>query len=225
VDSRGPLLSHPAKWWEIEGSGTRQDYGSPLDDYWESGAKLTLGWDYRVHGQAARKSNLSFSYELLHRQYDHMEQYDLTGVRVPGTRLGSLAHRFQLGWRHYLDAQARWNIVLRPGYQIRLDGASGYTDYDRLQMVSQLQYRTGKWDLRWAVKIYEYLYFHQNVGLGVGDATRRRKTDLIYDFRLERSLTRNVKLYVQYGFERMDANLLAEGYQVGNGGGGLIWEF
>ncbi|MEN9574866.1 MAG: hypothetical protein RL514_2721 [Verrucomicrobiota bacterium] len=77
-------------WWELEPTLTRQDFNSPLDDYWEGGPKFAVGREY------GRKSELAVSCELNHRPYDHREQVNRAAVALPGSALAFTQHRAQV---------------------------------------------------------------------------------------------------------------------------------
>ncbi|MBI5772451.1 MAG: hypothetical protein HZA89_01760 [Verrucomicrobia bacterium] len=204
-------------WFELEPGVTRQDFAGPLDDYWEGGAKLTLGRAY------AKKSELAFTYEFNQRAYDSREQADNAGFTLPGSSLEFLQHKTQLVWRHDWDARRRWRTTARAGYDISSDNGGGYFDYRKLYANGQIRYRNDKWEVRASGRISDFIYPQQTVS--ATDPRQRHRTDVTANLRVERTLNKHLKLYAEYEFEQSLSNQATTAYAVNQVHSGILVEY
>lgn len=204
-------------WWELEPTLTRQDFNSPLDDYWEGGPKISVG---REHG---RNSELAVSYELNHRPYDHRTQVSRAAVALPGSELAFTQHRTQLVWKHHWDEQRRWRTTAKLGYESSFDNGPGYYDFRRWQVSQQVRWTATPWEVSLTARFADYNYPHQPVA--PGDSRSIERTDFNLNLHAERSLTKRVKWFLDYDFERSLANQPATGYAVNLVHSGVSLEF
>lgn len=204
-------------WWELEPTLTRQDFNSPLDDYWEGGPKLSLG---RTYGQ---RSEATVSYELNHRPYDHREQSTRAAAAIPGTALAFTQHRAQLTWKHHWDEPRHWRTTTKLGYEASHDHGSGYYDFRKWQVSQQVRWAAAPWEVSLTGRVADYRYPHQAVA--PGDPRGTARADFSLHLHLERALTKRMKWFLDYDFERSLANQPATGYAVNLLNSGVSWDF
>jgi hypothetical protein len=204
-------------WLEMELNINRQDFDSPLYDYWESGPKITLGHPYRF------KSDLSLSYEFNRRIHDNRPQYDADGIPRWGTDLEYDQHKVNLIWRHYFDRQRHWRATTRLALERNRDNATGYFGYWKYQFSEQLRYQDNRWELRGYLRLARYDYPVQKVAF-VPPALHER-TELSVGIRGEVLLAKEVKFYLEYEHERSISNLALSQYKVNTVNAGFYWEF
>lgn len=204
-------------WWELEPALTRQDFNSPLGDYWEGGPKFSVGREY------GRRSEAAVSYELNYRPYDHREQFNRAAAAIPGSELAFTQHRAQLVWKHHWDEQRRWRTNTKLSYESSHDNGPGYYDFRKWQVSGQVRRAAAPWEVSLTGRLADYNYPHQPVA--PGDPRSIRRTDLNLNVRVERVLTKRVKGFLEYDFERSLANQATTGYTVNLVHTGLNVEF
>lgn len=194
------------QWWaELEPSLARQDFNSPLDDYWEGGPKLSVG-------RALGGGELSFSYELSHRVHDRREQLDRAGVALPGSELAFTQHRAQLAWKRDWDAARRWRTTTRLGHDFSHDNGPGFFDFRAWRVSQQVRWVAAPWDVGLAGRFAAFRYPFQPVG--PADPRALERTTFAFNVHAERALTKRVKWFADFDFERLLANQAATGYLV-----------
>ena len=204
-------------WASLELPAKRQFFREPLDDYWEYGPRLTLGKSY------GHKSELSVSYEISERDYDHGELRSALGDPLPDTRRKSIQQEARLAWKHHWDPNNCWRTTTRLSARQSEDNGSGYFDYTKLQAGEQLLFHTKKWDLSAEAKVARYDYPVQTVS--ATNLAKRRSTELAFNFRCERRVASFLKIFAEYERERVFSNLEFEQYAVATVKGGLNWMF
>ena len=204
-------------WLALETPGTRQYFELPLDDYWNAGFKLTVG---RNHGH---DSQLSLSYEPTWRFYDTETALTATGAPIPGTHRQRLQHNAQLLWRQYWDEPKHWRTLTRLGGRLAEENGGGFADYTQYAVSQQILYRAKPWELSAEGRIRRYDYRTQTVS--ATDLAKLRRTEWTATLRLERELTKHLKLITSYEHEETLSNDTSETYSVNTVGGSLQWEF
>lgn len=204
-------------WWEVEPTLTRQDFNSPLDDYWEGGPKFSVGREYGHRSEAA------VSYELNRRPYDHREQFSRAAAAIPGSELAFTQHRAQLTWKHHWDEQRHWRTTTKLGYESSYDNGPGYYDFRKWQVSQQARWAAAPWEVSLTGRFADYNYPRQPVT--PGDARAIERADLNLNLHIERALAKRVKWFLDYDFERSLANQPATGYAVNLVHSGLNVEF
>jgi hypothetical protein len=207
----------PEFWVQAELILSRQNFMSPLDDFWEGGPKLSLGWNYRTNCE------LSLAYEFNYRPYDTRLGRDAEGFLIPDTALAYNQHRISAVWRHQWDERRRWQTALRVGYDYSSDNTGGFYDYRKIWCSQQVRFRHGKLELRANGRIAHYEYPVQTIGFGQTDLLRQ--TSVAGGIRGEFRLAKFLKLYLNYEHERSISNLDLSSYRVNSVMGGFLWEF
>lgn len=201
---------------ELAGDFSRQLFQSPLDNYWDLGTKVNL------KRSLGRRSELSVQYSWLERAYDTREQATVDGSAIPGTGLDYSIQRLQVNWVQAFDGHRRWRLSLRGGAEVYRDNGSGYYDYNRYFASSTLRYVTGKWEFRVQGDFSAYDYAEQLTVAAPYEA--RKKLTVSGGGRVERSLSRKLKWYTEYSYERSLANQVIDEYVVNTVFSGLDWE-
>lgn len=206
------------RWWaELEPSFGRQDFNSPLDDYWEGGPRLAVG--VATGGGA----ELTFGYELNHRVHDRREQLDRAGAALPGSELTFTQHRAQIMWKRDWDAARRWRTITRLGHDYSQDNGPGFFDFRAWRVSQQVRWVAAPWEVSVTGRFAAFHYPHQPVGLA--DPRSLERTTYAFNFRAERAMTQRVKWFVDYDFERLLSNQAATGYLVNLLHSGFTVEF
>lgn len=203
--------------WGLEPTVTRQDFGGPLDDYWEGGAKLSLS---RAYGW---KSEATVSHELNQRLHDRREQASLAGFSVPGSELGFRQHRVQLQWKHHWDEPRRWRTTAKISHEWSHDNGSGYFDSRRWQAGAEARFANSQWEIRLTSRVSGTVFPHQPVSPTEPRAARR--TDVTLNLRVEKPITQSLRWFADWDLERSMSNRPATGYAVNLTQSGLMLEF
>jgi hypothetical protein len=201
---------------QIEAPVHRQFLRAPLDDYWETGTKASLEREY------GRRSAIFGSYAFDYRMYDDRLQAELTGQRIPGTRLRFFQHDFEAGNRHFWDEKRRWRSDTRLGYRLNLDNGPGFFDYHRYRLSQQFRYSDSVWLLRATGRANHYRYPRQTVA--IQDPSRRHLTSLSFTLRAERTLIRKLKIFAEYEREDFFSNRPSNEYRANTVMAGIDWE-
>jgi hypothetical protein len=204
-------------WLEAEGFLSRANYNAPIGDYWEGGQRLTLG---KVYGS---QSEITASYQFEIRPYDTDTEVDTTGTDIPGTHLRFYLHRFDLAWKHNFDAARNWSLTTKFVYERNDSTGSEYFAYNRYQLLERLRIRHEPWELTTEARFGKTDYDVQSVDISTLDP--RRHLDASCSIRAERALTKWLKIFAIYQFERSLSNLKSEEYIANTGSAGVILEF
>ncbi len=230
IHMRVPVLTHAYSpkvalrrdfgrgWWmEGEASLNRQDFLSPLDDYYDAGGRLSLG---RQHGH---KSDLSLNLEFNHREYETRTVTDANGLPMPGDGLIYARYRLALNWRHYFDARRRWRATTRLALEQNNDNGSGYFDYWKYTISEQVRYQHPNWQISGQVRLVRYDYPVQKASLFTLDLYDR--TEVTASVRGEVKLAKGIKWFAEYLFEQNLSNQYFSEYRANTVQTGVNWDF
>ncbi|VGO22613.1 hypothetical protein [Pontiella sulfatireligans] len=211
-----PHWRHKAGDWEakLEGVVLRQIYESELDDYWESGGRISLARNY------GNRSMVSVGFLPMLRTYDTREQYDQSGNAEPGTDLTYSLNEADGEWRHYWDAERHWRTASKLSYLANRDNGSGYFDYDRLQLRQQVRWENDVWNISGIARFGWYLYKEQYV-----DNERRERSYVTLSYRIERRFGKHWMLFTAGEHEWNMSNDPLDDYRSWMASGGAGYEF
>lgn len=204
-------------WVELELNATRQIMSGLLDSYWTTGPRLTFGLEY------GRGSELALAFQWVHLAYDTREQSDLVGVPLTNTILSLQTHAVELAWTHVFDEQRRWQTTARLGFESTCDNGSGYYDYVLYRAFEQVRYRTTSWDVTAQAGVGFYDYAHQTVS--TTDLSPRQRVLVTLSLRVERKLTKHLKLHASYALDRSISDMDFDDYVANTIMGGFGVEF
>ena len=146
-------------WWmELGGLFSRQELDTPLDSYWEQGARIGFS------GYYGRRSQWEFYGQFSDRRYDTRTTTDSQGFSLPGTRLSYFQQEYGFRVRHVWDDAKHFRTTSRLNIQLTEDSGGGYFDYQRVQLQQQLQWKAEPWDITVNGKLSTYRYPLQPVG-------------------------------------------------------------
>jgi hypothetical protein len=208
---------------EISMTVLRQDYDSPLDDYWEPTPNLSLGLNYKMNARQKYYSEVSISGGFSKRIYDNMLAADRDGIRIAGRGLEYDQFKATLAWKHYLDARCLWKNTLRLGIVRNEDSGEGYYNHNRYSLSEQISYKDENWYAHVELRVSQYDYDIQPIAYQ--SPTIRRITSILWNLRIERAIAKNLRLFTDFEHERLNSTLTAEAYQVNSITGGMIMEF
>ena len=201
----------------LETPVTRQYYVEPLDDYWNAGLKLTLGYSY------GHSSQLSLGYEPSWRWYDNQPAQTISGTVIPGSELQQFRQIANLTWRHHWDEVKRWRTLLKLGGSVVEENGGGFSDYAQLSGGAEIRYRARRWEVSAEGRILSYQYASQTVS--ATDPAKLRRTEWNAGLNFERDITRHLRFLASYQFEQALSNDAAETYTVNTVSASLQWEF
>lgn len=212
---RGKLPQHG--WVEVEALVQRQWFAAPVDDYWESGPRITVGRDY------GHRSTVSLGYQFGWRVHDTRPPLELDGTPLPGDELEFRQHNVELALRHNWDERRRWRTVTRLIVQLSEDNGPGYFDYRLYKAAQQVRYVTLNWELKGQVRVSHYDFVNQPVSNA--DPARREKTLVAAGLRAERKVTKHLMLFADYEHEQSLSNRSTDKYRVHRVSAGVDWQF
>jgi hypothetical protein len=132
-------------------------------------------------------------------------------------------HDITGAWKHYWDAARRWRTATKLGYRDSSDDFSGYFDYERYSVSQEVRFQTATWEITAEARLSHYRYPVQTVS--DTDLRKRERSDLTLALRGERQITKHIRLYAQYDYERTDSNSALDEYTVNTVSGGVAVEF
>lgn len=204
-------------WVEGEWSGARQWLAEPLDDYWQFGPRAAVGWDW------AKGSGVALSYRYSRIDYDTRSQASSLGETLPNTSLALNSHSAEFSFTQVWDKKGRWQTITSVGYEANLDNGSGFYDYNNYRLSQQFRYRDERWEILAKSRLGYFDYPSQP--LSVTETTHRRKTMLNVTLRIERKLTKHLKVHASYYWDRSLSNLDFDDYAASTLMGGLAFTF
>jgi hypothetical protein len=204
-------------WLAFELACTRQLYEDLIDDYWELAPGVEWSWP------VWERTEMGLSYQYSHNWYDEDPALSVEGEPIPGVGREAGRHEVVLTGRHYWGGERNWRLTWKLGGWVNTDQASGYYDYVRPQVALRLRYRWGGWELDGGLRANHYDYRMQWADEVGGEL--RRRSEMYFDFLMERRLTPSLRLFAQYDYERTFANRAVEEYDVSTVSGGLKFEF
>lgn len=192
-------------------------YYEPLDDYWEGGVKVALTRSY------GHDSSLSLSYEPAWRFYDHDPALTATGAALPGTHRARFQQEVQIASRHFWDEPKHWRTTTRLGARWVGENAGGFADYTQWFASAQLRYQSPSWEITLESRLREYDYHNEPVS--AANPELRHRTEWSTEVRVERTLTKHLRIAAGYEHEQTYSNDAAAVYSVNTVTGSVQWEF
>ncbi|MCL4178956.1 MAG: hypothetical protein KJ072_14590 [Verrucomicrobia bacterium] len=201
----------------VEGAGTRRLSGDWVGEEGERAPVVEWSWPIW------ERTEMGLSYQYSHDWYDEDPALSAEGEPIPGVGREAGRHEVVLTGRHYWGEDRNWRLTWKLGGRVNTDLASGYYDYVRPQVSLRLRYRWGGWELDGGLRANHYDYRIQwadEVGW-----EHRRRSEVYFDFLMERRLISWLRLFARYDYERTFANRELEEYDVSTVSGGLKFEF
>ena len=207
-------------WLQFELPITRQFLKSPLDNYWQYGAKFILGQDF------GRQSELTLSYTTSTLLYDTRVQFGAGGFEIPGAPLELSQYKAELAWQHHWDAARHWRSTTKLLFDYNQDNGSGFFNYYQYEVSEQLRYQNAGWEIRAKAGAAYYHFPVQTANLtNVLNAPSLSKTTAFVNLRVERKIATFLKVFAEYENEHSLSNDPFDRYRVNTVSGGLEWLF
>ena len=220
------VVWHPTEAWQMElgAVGTRQvflnaDANTGLSSTWEVGPRFTTGW------HDSRLGTLEFEVSALHREFDDRVQSSPLGLPLADTRLRQNDLRTELLWRHNWGATNAWQTTLRAFHVWRRENGDGYTDYDRLGLVGSVRYEAPNWSTRITGRWSTYDYPRSFIVFNGILAVPRERESLQAETHFEYKLSRTWRMYLEYQWDREQANRPSDNYSAHIGTLGMEHDF
>jgi hypothetical protein len=202
---------------ELEFPATRQIFDQFIDNYWEFGPRLTFG------RELPNGCDLAAVYQFTDRLHDTRPARDASGNVENGHGLQFHQSELSFVWRQFWDDNHRWRTITKLGLERNDDNGGGYYDFWRPLASAQMRYRAKTWEVRSEARIAYYHWDSQRIA--EPESPIRHKTYVRMNFRGEKNLTRSLKLFAEYEYERAISNLDIDQYTVNTISAGLNWEF
>jgi hypothetical protein len=207
----------PRAYLEAEWTFTRQYFPSPIGNYWEGGPRLTLGYAY------GHSSELAVSALLNERFYGQRTQTSLNADPITNSSLVVLEPGAEIAWDHFWDPKKRWRTTTKLSYRGSFDNGPGFYDFHKFRAAERVRFRAGPWQLSGEAKIERYGYLLQSVS--DSDPSKKYLLGLGFELRGERKLSKSVKVYADYEYDRLTSNQTGNDYAVNTVSAGVEWEF
>lgn len=205
-------------WLQVELPLTRWYFDAPLDDYWEFGPIVTVGYGFGKH------SDVTASYGASYQTHSEWVALDPFGRPLP-QHLEIFQDRTELAWHQDWDSQRHFRSATRLVFAWNEDNGGGYFNYDQYQIVEDLLWQASGWQVKGsAQQVYE-LYPVQGVGILNGQHLDRNLLDLSLE--VERRLFKRLKGFGKVAYQRGHSNYVGGvgDYIARTYSCGLRWEF
>lgn len=209
----------PRTWVELRPGLQRDRYRDRSDDNWQRTARLSSGCS--LFGDRAEAT---LSLQAQRRDYDTRQRYTVAGRPLAGTGLAFLQRECELGFSFRFGSAKNWKSSTTATLSDNDDNGSGYFDYARGALRHELSWSGRLWKMRAVARAGRYEYRVQTVGIGI-NPPHRRKDELLWQLRCERTLTSRVVLFAEGDWERSRSNDPLADYGCRTLASGLGWSF
>jgi hypothetical protein len=208
----------PDLWFQVGMPVTRWSLAAPLDDYWEFGPIVTLGYNPGSY------TELSASYGASYQTHAEWVALDSIGDPLP-QHLEIFQDRTELAWHQYWDPHRHLRSSTRLIFAYDEDNGGGYFDYYQYQIVQDLLWQTPDWQVKAsAQQVYE-LYPVQGIHILNGQLLNRHLLDLSLE--VERRFFKGLKAFAKVAYQHGHSNYAGDAgdYMARSYSCGLRWEF
>ena len=205
-------------WSQVEVPVTHWSLAAPLDNYWDVGPVVTLGFNVGTNG------DVTVSYGASYQSHDEWVALDNFGRTLP-QHLKVFEDRTELAWHQYWDTHHHLRSSTRLIFAYDQDNGGGYFNFYQYQIVEDLLWQTANWQMKAsAQQVYED-YPVQGVGVLNGQFLNRNLLDLSVE--LERRLYKHLKTFAKVEYHRGHSTYVGDAgdYFARVYSGGLRWEF
>jgi hypothetical protein len=133
-------------WLQLEVPITRWYLAGPLDDYWDFGPDVTMGFDF------GRGSDVTVSYAASYQPHDEWVALDAYGNPLP-QHLEIFQDQAELAWHQYWDSHRRWRSATRLIFTYKEDNGGGYFNYYQYQVVEDLRWQSADWEIKGSAQL------------------------------------------------------------------------
>ena len=207
-----------SNWWtQLEAPAGREMFEAPLDNTWKYGPLLRLGYS------DDQQEELTLGYQFQEILHDDWPALDSEGREISGRKLALTEHRVDLDWRRYWDAANRWSTDTKFFYARAADNGGSFFNFDEFSASERVRCSGRNWELAATIRGSYLDYPVQRTRLVFGPTLNQML--LHATVHGERRLTKWLRLYAEYNYERVLSNLGDIRYAANTVTAGLIWEF
>jgi hypothetical protein len=205
-------------WWaELDFPAAREILDAPLDNTWEYGPQLQLGFSDDKRNQVA------LSYQIQEIDHDSWPAVSADGAPIDTRNLSVLEQRVEIHWNEFWDSSNRWSTDTKLFYVRDEDNGGKFFNFDEFSAAERLRYSAKNWSIAGTIRGSYLDYPVQRTDLISGPTLN--EVLLHATLHGERRLTRWLKLYAEYNYERLLSNLADIRYTANTVTVGMIWEF
>ena len=206
-------------WLNVAIPVTRWWFATPLDDEWEYGPVVTVGYDFGERGDVAVSYAADYQY---HQSWMADDQYDLP---IPNQKLEVFQSRYEAAWHQYWDTHKHWRSTSRLAYLDSKDNGGGFFNNDEYLAGEELRFEAGGWKLIAGAQITYQDYPVQKISPHKSDTLFRNQWSV--SFEANRSLFKGVGVYGKIEYQRVVSNeaLFPSDYRATIASGGVRWSF
>ena len=195
----------------------RQWFAAPLDNSWQTGPRLILGY------APSRAADFTAGYQWTRSLFDTRETVDLSGAAIAGTHLRFDTQTADLGWHQVWDAKRRWDTSLKGGMEFIQDNGSAYFDYRQYHLIPRVKYHADTWEI--ALQLQAGYYEFPNQTVSSSNSNTRRKVVLTAGLRAEKTVWKKLKVFADYSFDDSLSDTTDDNYRANSTSAGLEWQF
>ena len=203
-------------WVEFKPEILRQYFADPLDDYLETGGRLSAGIDYGF------RSKFSIYKSKARRVYDTRSQRDEVGFYVPDSDLIYNRPERGLEWTHYLNSDRSVRMRTRFSIMENKDNGSGYFGYRRERLLHNWRFHFSKFSFSATLRKALYNYAFQR---SANFTSLRERVDRSVDISLNYLYSKDLSIKLGFEQETIKSNVPQDEYRYRIYSVGLDWEF
>ena len=205
-------------WWaELDFPAAREILDAPLDNTWKYGPQVRLGFSQD------KSTEISLSYQIQQIDHDTWPALSADGARIGTRNLSLVEQRVDLDWRQFWDAANHWSTETKLFYERDEDNGGGFFNFNEYSASERLRFSVKNWEITATVRGSYLDYPIQRTDIISGPTIN--EVLLHATLHGERRLTRWLKLYAEYNYERVLSNLGDIRYTDNTITVGMIWEF
>ena len=204
-------------WLQLDFNGAREVIDAPIGNDWRYGPKVTLGLGHE------ESSEVDLSYEFAAVDSDSLQALESNGTTdQPGT-LTLYENDVDLRWHQYWDSDHHWSTETKVGLVLVKDNGGGYYNYDTYSGSERLRFENKNWQITGTARLSPSDFPVQRTDVTTGPLLDIWTVHA--GLHAERRLTRWLKLYAEYGYDRAVSNQPSDRYISNVVTAGAIWEF
>jgi hypothetical protein len=161
----------------------------------------------------------------MHVWHDKWLALDENQQEIPGRKLQVWEQHVELTDDYAWDSKGRWRSLTKLAFVYTDDNGGGVYDYYRYGIGEDLRYQATSWELKIGGRISYDDFPVQQADLTQPGGPKLRRTLLEATARVERKLSKALRCFAQYTYERTLSNSAMDEYAANTVTGGVSWEF
>lgn len=206
-----------SNWWtRLDFTVRRELLSSPLDNSWNFGPVLKMGYTYGSGSEVALSYGSEFS-----------EHNGLAAQAADGSSLSnklSIWHQeAELRWQQYWDEARHWRSTVRFVFTDLDDNGGGFQNDHIYTAAANLRYRTRSWSFEGAAKYAYHDFPVQTVPITGNPKLHETFVDL--SLKADRKLYKSLRVYGELDYDRTFSNESGVESDAKTAVGGVSFEF